>query len=120
MAILVTGSTGVIGKQVLEHLSSSGAEIRGLTRAPERATFPNGVTAVKGDLADIDSVRQAMNGVSTLFLLAPNAADELTQALQTLSIAREADVKGWSTSRSSRERISSTCRTSPVNTRSNA
>ena len=94
MAILVTGSTGVVGKQVLEHLSSSGAEIRGLTRAPERAAFPNGVTAVKGDLADIDSVRQAMNGVSTLFLLAPNAADELTQALQTLSIAREAGVKG--------------------------
>jgi uncharacterized protein YbjT (DUF2867 family) len=35
-----------------------------------------------------------MNGVSTLFLLAPNAADELTQALQALSVAREAGVKG--------------------------
>jgi uncharacterized protein YbjT (DUF2867 family) len=29
-----------------------------------------------------------------LFLLAPNAADELTQALQSLSVAREAGVKG--------------------------
>ncbi|WP_028218616.1 NmrA family NAD(P)-binding protein [Paraburkholderia oxyphila] len=94
MAILVTGSTGVIGKQVLEHLRGSGAEIRGLTRTPERAAFPDGVAAVKGDLADLDAVRQAMNGVSTLFLLAPNAADELTQALQTLSVAREAGVKG--------------------------
>jgi uncharacterized protein YbjT (DUF2867 family) len=94
MAILVTGSTGVIGKQVLDNLNGSGADVRALTRSPEKAQFPDGVTAVKGDLADIDAVRRAMNGVSTLFLLAPNAADELTQALQTLSVAREAGVKG--------------------------
>ena len=94
MAILVTGSTGVIGKQILEHLGGTGAEVRALTRSPEEAQFPADVTAIKGDLSDVDAVRQAMRGVSTLFLLAPNAADELTQALQTLSVAREAGVKG--------------------------
>jgi uncharacterized protein YbjT (DUF2867 family) len=94
MAILVTGSTGVIGQQILKHLNGSGAEVRALTRTPEKAQFPAGVAAVKGDLSDVDAVRQAINGVSTLFLLAPNAADELTQALQTLSVAREAGVKG--------------------------
>jgi uncharacterized protein YbjT (DUF2867 family) len=94
MAILVTGSTGVIGQQILKHLNGSGAEVRALTRTPEKAQFPAGVTAVKGDLSDVDAVRQAINGVSTLFLLAPNAADELTQALQTLNVAREAGVKG--------------------------
>lgn len=94
MSILVTGSTGVIGSQVLAHLQGQGVEIRALTRAPEKAQLPAGVTAVKGDLADIDSMRQALSGVSTLFLLVSNAADELTQALQTLNIAREAGVKG--------------------------
>ncbi|EIF34967.1 putative nucleoside-diphosphate sugar epimerase [Burkholderia sp. Ch1-1] len=94
MAILVTGSTGVVGKQVLEHLAGSGAQVRALTRSPEKAQFPDGVTAVQGDLSDVDGLRRAMNGVSTLFLLAPNAADELTQALQTLSVTREAGVKG--------------------------
>ena len=94
MAILITGSTGAIGKQILEHLKGNDVELRALTRAPEKAQFPAGVTAVKGDLSDIDAVRQAIKGVSTLFLLAPNAPDELTQALQTLSIAREEDVKG--------------------------
>jgi uncharacterized protein YbjT (DUF2867 family) len=94
MAILVTGSTGVIGQQILKHLNGSGVEVRALTRTPEKAKFPAGVAAVKGDLSDVDAVRQAINGVSTLFLLAPNAADELTQALQTLSVAREAGVKG--------------------------
>lgn len=94
MAILVTGSTGVIGKQVLDHLRDSGAELRALTRSPEKAQFPAGVSAVQGDLSDVDGLRRAIDGVSTLFVLAPNAADELTQALQTLSVAREAGVKG--------------------------
>ncbi|PQV54171.1 SDR family oxidoreductase [Paraburkholderia sp. BL21I4N1] len=94
MAILVTGSTGVIGKQVLAHLNGSGIDIRALTRSPEKAQFPAGVSAIQGDLSDVDGLRRAMQGVSTLFLLAPNAPDELTQALQALSVAREAGVKG--------------------------
>lgn len=94
MTILVTGSTGTIGSQVLAFLDGHGAEIRALTRTPEKAQLPNGVTAVKGDLSDIDSVRAALAGVSTLFLLAPNAPDELTQAMLTLDAAREAGVKG--------------------------
>jgi uncharacterized protein YbjT (DUF2867 family) len=94
MTILVTGSTGTIGSQVLAHLEGGGAEVRALTRSPEKAKFPAGVTAVKGDLSDLDSLRNALAGVSTLFLLAPNAADELTQALLALDLAREAGVKG--------------------------
>jgi uncharacterized protein YbjT (DUF2867 family) len=69
-------------------------EVRALTRTPEKARFPAGVTAVKGDLLDADAMRVALKGVSTLFLLVPNDADELTQAVNTLSLAREAGVKG--------------------------
>jgi uncharacterized protein YbjT (DUF2867 family) len=94
MSILVTGSTGTIGLQVLNHLSGTDVDIRALTRSPEKAQFPSGVTAVGGDLADIDSFRAVLKGVSTLFLLVPNVADEVTQALQALSVAREAGVKG--------------------------
>lgn len=94
MAILVTGSTGTIGAQVLSHLEGNGAEIRALTRSPTTARLPAGVTAVHGDLADPDSLRAALEGVSTLFLLVPNVADELTQAMLSLTVAREAGVKG--------------------------
>jgi len=94
MTILVTGSTGRIGTQVLNFLGGHGADIRALTRSPETANFPAGVTAVQGDLADIDSVHAALDGVSTLFLLAPNVNDELTQAMLALNAAREAGVKG--------------------------
>ncbi len=94
MTILVTGSTGTIGTQVLAFLDGHGAEVRALTRTPEKTQFPAGVTAVQGDLSDIDSVRAALHGVTTLFLLVPNAPDELTQAMLTLDAARAAGVTG--------------------------
>ncbi|MBB3773331.1 uncharacterized protein YbjT (DUF2867 family) [Angulomicrobium tetraedrale] len=92
MTILVTGSTGTIGAQVLAQLRGRNADVRALTRSPETAGLPVGVTAVRGDLADPDSARAAMTGVSTLFVLAPNVADELTQAMLTLTVAREAGI----------------------------
>ena len=64
MTILVTGSTGTIGSQVLGHLRGRNVEIRALTRSPEMAQLPPGVTPVRGDLADPDSVRAALEGVS--------------------------------------------------------
>lgn len=94
MSILVTGSTGTVGSQVLKQLSTSGLDIRGLTRSPAQARLPAGVTAVPGDLGDPDGFRAALEGVSTLFLLAPNVADELTQAMQALTMAAEVGVKG--------------------------
>lgn len=94
MSILVTGSTGKIGSKVVSQLAQQGMHVRALTRTPEKAQFPAGVTAVKGDLLDPDAMRVALKGVSTLFLLVPNDADELTQAINTLSLAREAGVKG--------------------------
>lgn len=94
MTILVTGSTGTIGSQVLAHLQGHGIEIRALTRSPETARFASGVTPVRGELADPDSLRAALEGISTLFVLAPNVADELTQAMLSLTMARDAGVKG--------------------------
>ncbi|MDR3533019.1 MAG: NmrA/HSCARG family protein [Rhodopila sp.] len=98
MTILVTGSTGTIGTRVLSalqrHPQSAGTAIHALTRSPETARLPAGITAVKGDLSDVDGVRSALVGISTLFLLAPNAPDELTQAMLTLNAAREAGVTG--------------------------
>ena len=94
MTILVTGSTGTIGTQVLAHLQGRNVEVRALTRSPATAQLPSGVAPVGGDLADVDSVRAALEGVSTLFLLAPNVADELTQIMLALTVARDAGVKG--------------------------
>ncbi len=92
MAILVTGSTGSIGKQVVSGLAARGAKVHALTRQPDKADFPEGVVAVKGDMTDIASMRAAMKGVHTLFLLNAVIPDEVTQALATLALAREAGI----------------------------
>jgi uncharacterized protein YbjT (DUF2867 family) len=93
MNILVTGSTGTIGSLVVRGLAAQGASVRALTRDPGKASFPEGVTAVKGDMTDIPSMRTALKDVDTLFLLNAVAADEVTQAIGTLSLAREAGIR---------------------------
>ncbi len=93
MTILVTGATGNVGRQVIQHLTQRGAEVRALVRNPAAANLPDGVEVVQGDLLDVDALRQGFEGVSTLFLLNAVVADEFTQALITLNVAREAGVK---------------------------
>ena len=93
MNILVTGSSGTIGSLVVRGLAAQGARVFALTRDPGKATFPAGVTAVKGDMTDIPSIRAALKDVDTLFLLNAVVADEVTQAIGTLSLAREAGIQ---------------------------
>jgi uncharacterized protein YbjT (DUF2867 family) len=93
MTILVTGATGRIGGHVVQQLVQRGADVRVLVRDPAKADFPAGVEVVQGDLLDIDAVRAAFSGVRTLFLLNAVAADEFTQALIALNIARESGVE---------------------------
>ncbi len=93
MTILVTGATGTVGRQVVEQLVKRGAGVRALVRDPSKADFPAGVDVVQGDLLDIDALRGAFSGVSTLFLLNAVVADEYTQALISLNVAREAGIE---------------------------
>jgi uncharacterized protein YbjT (DUF2867 family) len=94
MTILVTGGTGTIGSQVAALLAGKGAKVHALARSPEKASFPHGVTPVKGDLMDVGATKAAIAQASTLFLLNAVTPDELTQALLALSLAREVGVKG--------------------------
>ena len=93
MTIIVTGATGTVGRQVVEQLVKRGADVRALVRDPSKASFPAGVDVVQGDLLDVDSLRSAFSGVSTLFLLNAVVPDEYTQALIALNVAREAGIE---------------------------
>ena len=94
MTILVTGSTGTIGSQVLQRLVGQSAQIRALVRDDaSKAKLPAGVQPVQGDMTDVASMRAVLKGVDTLFLLNAVAADETTQALGTLGLAREAGIQ---------------------------
>lgn len=93
MTILVTGATGNIGSQVIQHLVDRGADVRALVRDPSKANFPAEVAVAEGDFLDVDSLRRAFEGVSTLFLLNAVVSDEFTQALIALNVARSAGVE---------------------------
>lgn len=93
MTILVTGATGRVGRHVVDQLISRDADFRILTRDPAHAGFPAGVNVIQGDLLDIGSLRAAFSGISTLFLLNAVSADEFTQAIITLNIARECGIE---------------------------
>lgn len=92
MTILVIGATGRVGRHVVDQLVARDADVRVLTRDPAKAVFPAGVEVAHGDLLDIDALRAAFAGVSTLFLLNAVTGDEFTQAIITLNVAREAGV----------------------------
>src|SRR3982750_1496116 len=93
MTILVTGATGTVGRNVVDQLTRRGADVRALVRDPSKANLPATVTVAQGDLLDVDTLRAAFSGVSTLFLLNAVVPDEFTQALIALNLAREAGIE---------------------------
>jgi uncharacterized protein YbjT (DUF2867 family) len=93
MTIIVTGATGTVGREVVDQLVKRGADVRALVRDPAKANFPASVTVAQGELLDVDSLRAAFAGVSTLFLLNAVVPDEFTQALIALNVAREAGIQ---------------------------
>ncbi|CAM0555529.1 hypothetical protein EHLJMEHL_00687 [Vreelandella titanicae] len=93
MTILVTGATGTVGRHVVEQLVKRDADVRVLVRDPSKSDFPASVSVIQGSLLDVDSLRNAYHGVSTLFLLNAVVADEYTQALLALNLAREAGIE---------------------------
>ena len=93
MTILVIGGTGQIGSLVLQELAGQGATARVMTTDPGRHVLPNGISAVQGDLLDPASVRRALEGVDTMFLLAAVSPSELMQSLIALDLAHEAKLR---------------------------
>jgi uncharacterized protein YbjT (DUF2867 family) len=86
--ILVTGATGNTGSALVKELRAIGAgPLRGLTRDAMRAVFPEGVEAVEGDLARAPSLKPALDGVRSLFLVSRVGPDA-----EILDAARQAGV----------------------------
>jgi uncharacterized protein YbjT (DUF2867 family) len=74
--ILVIGSTGNVGRQVVHQLRATGARFRAMTRNPDAAGLPPQVEAVRGDLTVPETLDPCLEDVDTVFLVwvAPPAA----------------------------------------------
>jgi uncharacterized protein YbjT (DUF2867 family) len=75
MAIVVTGATGNVGRPLVAHLISAGAQVRAVSRRPQDARLPAGVPVVP-------SVAAALPGASGLFLNSRALGDELAEAVE--------------------------------------
>ncbi len=93
MTILITGATGTIGSALVHKLADQHLAVNALTRDPGKAKLPAWVTPVAGDMLDVESMRKALKGVRTLFLLNAVSTQELTEAVLTLNLAREAGIE---------------------------
>ncbi len=67
--ILVIGSSGRVGSQVVAQLSDQGLPVRALTRNPQAAGLPSRVELVQGDLTAPETLEPALRGVDSLFLV---------------------------------------------------
>ncbi|MFB9320449.1 SDR family oxidoreductase [Cryptosporangium minutisporangium] len=65
--IVITGATGTVGRPLLHTLAAQGAKLTAVARHP--AGLPDGVRPFAADLADLETVRPALDGADTLFLL---------------------------------------------------
>lgn len=88
MAILVTGATGNVGRNVVRRLVEAGTEVRALTRSPRPAGLPEVVRVIAGDLMQPESLADALKEVDRMYLF-PVAET----AREVVALARQAGVR---------------------------
>ncbi len=89
---LVTGASGAIGPLLVNKLVGDGHLVRALVRSsPPIGLWPAAVQVYEGDLGDVDSLRRAANGVTTVFHLAAmlhnnNPSPEMRQEYERVNV----------------------------------
>jgi uncharacterized protein YbjT (DUF2867 family) len=94
--ILVTGSTGTIGRQVMKSLAgASGVQVLAASRPGEGRPVEAGsnVTRVDFDFRDAALAKAALAGVDKVFLLPPMLDDQVELMSRFIELARSAGVK---------------------------
>ncbi|HWD77816.1 MAG TPA: NAD(P)H-binding protein [Kribbella sp.] len=84
--ILVTGATGTIGSELVRQLVARGIPVRGMTRRPHDSF-------VQADFDDPESLRKAIDGVQTVFLLTAPGPWVPAHDRALVDVARHSDVR---------------------------
>jgi len=72
--VLVTGSSGYVGRRLVARLAERGTPVRALVHR-SRLDLPDGVEAVTGDITDASTLASACEGVDAIVNLASITAD---------------------------------------------
>jgi uncharacterized protein YbjT (DUF2867 family) len=89
--ILVTGSSGVVGQELLKELIARGERVRAGYHS--RPPAQPGVEGARLDLATGEGLGPALEGVDAVFLLTGNMADQTGAELRVVTAARQAGVR---------------------------
>jgi uncharacterized protein YbjT (DUF2867 family) len=83
--ILVTGSTGNVGRHVVDQLTAAGAEFRAMTRNPGAAGLPAHLDVMRGDLAVPESLDSCLQEIDTVFMVWVAPPEAIAGALERIA-----------------------------------
>jgi len=87
--ILVTGATGNIGNRIVKLLKEKKVNFIAGTNSKQI----EGVEPVTVNFADQDSLEQAMEGISTLFMVLPNHPDMVEWGQNIIAASKKKGIK---------------------------
>ena len=93
--ILITGSTGTVGSEVVKQLAATGATIRAAVQKTSNTEkiLKAGAEPFVMDFADVESMRGALEGVDKAFLITPVIPDQSDVTAGFVAAAKAAGLK---------------------------
>src|ERR1700687_4447778 len=92
--ILITGASGSVGKTVLQEAIRKEPKVRAMYRSKEEAAkAPAGCEAVLADFSDKASLRAALNGITSVFLVCSPIPQLVELESNVLDVSKETGVK---------------------------
>jgi len=92
--ILITGASGSVGKAVLQEAIKKESKVRAMYRSKEEAAkAPSGCEAVLADYADKQSLRKALDGVNSVYVVCSPIPQLVELESNMLDASKEAGVK---------------------------
>ena len=92
--ILITGASGNVGRAVLQEVAKTGMPCRGLYRSEDEARkAPPGVATALADFSSKDSLRRALAGVQSVFLVCSPMPSLVELESNVIDVCREVGVQ---------------------------
>lgn len=95
MTILITGATGNIGGEVIQHLLAKNTPIRGLVRDLKKATklAEQGMELAKGDFSQPETLDSVLQEIEKAFLVTSNLPNQVELECNFIDAAKQAGVQ---------------------------